>query len=82
MKVNKIIKLFMNYIVDFLIGDSMSWGLLIGSKGIRKNELRDAYSSLDQVYCLENIRHCHSGRNLLDCYSQLERDVFDNDPLS
>jgi len=38
MKVNKIIKLFMNYIVDFLIGDSMSWGLLIGSKGIRKNE--------------------------------------------
>lgn len=38
MKVNKINKLFMNYIVDFLIGDSLSWRLLIGSTGIRKND--------------------------------------------
>lgn len=38
MKVNKINKLFMNNIVDFLIGDFLSWRLLIGSNGIRKND--------------------------------------------
>ena len=38
MKVKKINKLFMKYCVDFLIGDFLSWRLMIGSLGVNKKD--------------------------------------------
>jgi len=53
MKVNKTNKLFMNYIVDFLIGDSLSWRLLIGPIGIRKNDSYEVKVNKEKKKSLE-----------------------------